>query len=235
MYPESNGSGLIGKRAQEIVKIHLRRHYPDCAFQAPDTGADLKVVLSDGSQPLLIEVKGTASAGIAWPQLKVSSPHSHRLLVENGIPVHRVVGVFSAVPHIYVLRHGADFVLEAEARWAFRPSGVENQLQEDRQRPRQPNSAVVIDGSHLSKDEVLRMYLERQHEAGVTLGFQEAAEVLGLSLPSSAYKYPAFWANQTDTTNRPWARAWKEAGYEVESYQLSDVHGWVRFRRRHDP
>ena len=72
LYPASDGSALIGKRAEEIVKIHFRRRDPQCVFGVPDTGADLKVALSDGSAPLLIEVKGTASVGVAWQQLKVS-------------------------------------------------------------------------------------------------------------------------------------------------------------------
>ena len=88
----------------------MQRHNTG-AHSVPDTGADLKVVFSDGSKPLLIEVKGTASAGIAWPQLKVSSPHSHRLLVEERIPVYRV-GIFGGSLH-----------LRAEARRGLRLGG----------------------------------------------------------------------------------------------------------------
>jgi hypothetical protein len=231
LYPEGNGSGLIGKRAEEIVRIYMQRHRPGCNFQVPDTGADLKVVFCDGSPALLIEVKGTASTGVAWPQLKVSSQHSYRLLAEQGIPVYRVSEVFSAAPRIYVLTYGADFILEEEARWAFKPSGAGSRQPEIRQTQPTSNSATVVEGSHTSKYDALRLYLERQQEDQVTLGFKEAVEVLGFSLPPSAHKYQAFWANQTDTTNRPWARAWQEAGYEVESYRLSDVDGWVRFRR----
>jgi len=130
VYPEGNGSGLIGKRAEEIVRIHIQRDSPGCTFQVPDTGADLKVVFCDGSEPLLIEVKGTASAGIAWQQLKVSSQHSHRMLVELGIPVYRVSDVFSPAPCIHVLRHGIDFALQEEARWTFKPWSIANQRPE---------------------------------------------------------------------------------------------------------
>lgn len=119
--PESAGSGPIGRRAEAIVRLHLRRLHPTCEFQSPDPGADLKVALGDGSPALLIEIKGTASVGIAWPQLKVSSRNSHRLLVEAGIPVYRVSEVFSQSPSIYVLNHGTDFLLAPEVRWTFRP------------------------------------------------------------------------------------------------------------------
>src|SRR5437899_11836056 len=90
LYPASQGIALIGKRAEEIVRIHFRRRDPQCVFEVPDTGADLKVVLSDGAELLLIEVKGTASVGVAWQQLKVSSRHSWRSLTETRIPVYRV-------------------------------------------------------------------------------------------------------------------------------------------------
>jgi hypothetical protein len=230
LHPQGDGSGLIGKRAEAIVRIHMQRQNPGCIFQSPDTGADLKVVLCDGSQPLLIEVKGTASAGIAWAQLKVSSHHSHRLLVEEGIPVYRVSEVFSQVPRIYVLRHGADFTLEEEARWAFKPSAAGGQQEMPPPKPAANSGPVVIEG-HSSKYDALRLFLLSRQADEVMLGFKDAAKVLGFSLPASALKYQAFWANQSDTTNRPWARAWQQAGYEVESCRLSEVDGWVRFRR----
>lgn len=63
-YPASAGSGLIGRRAEEIVRIHLRRCHPTCEFQSPDSGADMKVVQCAGSPALLIEIKGTASAAL---------------------------------------------------------------------------------------------------------------------------------------------------------------------------
>ena len=57
IYPESIGSGLIGKRAQEIVKIYFQRVHPQCVFEIPNSGADLRVVLCDGSPPLLIRAR----------------------------------------------------------------------------------------------------------------------------------------------------------------------------------
>jgi hypothetical protein len=82
-----------------------------------------------------------------------------------------------------------------------------------------------------SKYETLRDFLKKRNEAEVTLLFSRAPEILGFSLPASAIKYQAFWANQSDATRRPWAKAWQDAGFRVESFRLSEKNGWVRFKR----
>src|ERR1017187_9531110 len=98
VYPKSEGSGLIGKRAEEIVKIYFRKKDTQCQFAKPPKGADLHVVLSGESPSVVIEVKGTRSAEVQWQQLKVSSQHSRDLLAENRVLVYRVTGVFERVP-----------------------------------------------------------------------------------------------------------------------------------------
>src|SRR5260221_13325326 len=75
-WPKSKGHGAIERRAVEIVRIYLRRKDPGCKFESANPGADLKVVFSRDSLPVSIEVKGTASRGLAWNQIKVSSPES---------------------------------------------------------------------------------------------------------------------------------------------------------------
>jgi hypothetical protein len=226
-YPRSDSNSRIGKRAEEIVKIFFRRRNPRCAFEVPRSGADLKVVISP-SESFLIEVKGTASAGLAPQQIKASSSHSRRMLAEEGVPIYRVSEVFAAVPLIYVLAYGVDYTLKEEARWAFQPirrdAIRQPVIHADRDKPR-----AASNEGQMSKYEALRRYLENQGRQPVTLGFKEATTILGFRLPSSAYKHQAFWANQTDTTNRPQARAWQEAGYEVDACRLSD-DGWVRFK-----
>ena len=232
-YPESKGSGLIGKRAVEIAKIYFRRKDPRCQFGTAAKGADLHVILSNGAPAIDIEVKGTASIGVAWQQLKVSSQHSWRLLAEEKVSVFRVSEVFERSPSIYVLVHGRDFDLEKEPRWTFK------RIQEGIESP-QPAGAPKTDlpvrmiprSVRSSKYDVLRKYLESQATQEVTLQFKDAVNVLGFPLPTSAHTYQAFWANQSDTTNRPWARAWQEAGYEVDSYRLTEIGGWVRFKHR---
>jgi len=93
-------------------------------------------------------------------------------------------------------------------------------------------AGTALRRSQASKYDALRQYLEGECGDKVTLSFNAANNILGCPLPASAHRHQAFWANQTDTSRRPWAKAWQEAGYEVESYRLSEKDGWVRFRRR---
>lgn len=64
----------------------------------------------------------------------------------------------------------------------------------------------------------------------LTLSFRELEAVLGFELPKSASDHRPWWGNQTDTRNRPQARAWKTAGFEVDAVHLT-APMWVRFRR----
>jgi len=233
-YPESNGSGLIGKRAEELVKIHFRKKHPQCIFTDAPSGADLHVIFSNGVPPQSIEIKGTASTGIAWQQLKVSSTSSWELLTKETIPVYRVCAVFSRIPTIYVLQHGRDFILVPEPRWTFKRLPDLNEIPQSSS-PQEESKTFREEGSERrrsSKYDPLRDFLKVQTTNEVTVRFNDMPAILGFSLPSTAYKYHAYWANQTNTKNRPWAKAWKEAGFEVVEKRLSEKDGWVRFRRR---
>lgn len=230
-FPRGEGSALIGNRAKEIVKLHFRCEDPTCRFVPPELGADLKVVFSTDRPSTTLEIKGTEQSDIAWQQLKVSSEHSYRLLTEKKIPLYRVIDVFGRNPSIYILIHGVDFELAPEPRWSIKR--ISN---------RKKNMRILGDGSmtahhaqrslgQRSKYENLRDYLKAQVNDEVTLHFSDAPKLLGFSLPASASAYQAFWANQTNTKNRPWAKAWRDAGFRVESYKLAKNGGWVRFKR----
>ena len=107
------------KKALHIVRKHLKDRYGDRAEIEEDReGADLRVSVDGKTER--IEVKGTESPTIAWPQLKVSSQRSHDALVGGGASVYRVVDVSSANPRIYVLTYGRHFTLEPERRWAVK-------------------------------------------------------------------------------------------------------------------
>jgi len=228
-YPPGKGSGLIGKRSEEIVKIYFSRMDPNCKFSAPKNGADLEVVFSTGESSSIVEIKGTADSDIAWSKLKVSSEHTKRMLIDEGVPIYRVTKVFEDEPVIYVLRYGKDFELQPEARWAVKrvTSGRRTVTYDMGTRSVKHNKS-----NKKSKYSSLTEYLENNGGEEVTLRFAEAAKVLGFDLPSSAKRYRAFWANQTNTKNRPWAKAWQDAGYYVFSHKLSGDDGWVIFRRR---
>jgi hypothetical protein len=65
----------------------------------------------------------------------------------------------------------------------------------------------------------------------ITLSFQEIEKLIGGSLPSSACQHRAWWSNQADTSNRPQAKAWINAGFKVESVKPGRKDGVVSFSR----
>jgi len=222
-YPPGKGSGLIGNRAVAITKIHFHREDPDCKFVSPPKGADLTVKFSTDRKALTLEIKGTEDAGIAWPNLKVSSKHSYQMLTKEKIPLYRVTNVFGQNPVIYVLVHGQNFELEPEPRWSVKKKSGPAKRGSSKKKP--PGHGKD------SKWKALTEWLRRQSGEEVTLLFSEASNILGFSLKPGAKEHRAYWANQTDTTNRPQARAWQEAGFHVASCHLSGEDGWVRFKR----
>jgi len=85
-----------------------------------------------------------------------------------------------------------------------------------------------------SKYEPLGLYLRSIDSAvkEVTLTFSKIQELLGFPLPASASTYRPWWANQKDVKNRPQAKSWISAGFNVDTAYLDGSLGWVRFRRR---
>lgn len=66
----------------------------------------------------------------------------------------------------------------------------------------------------MSKYAPLKAYLSRQVTGEVAMTFAEIEAVLGFKLPASAYKYPAWWANDEGLSHVQ-AKAWLAAGYEA--------------------
>ena len=62
----------------------------------------------------------------------------------------------------------------------------------------------------------------------VTLGFEQIERILKDNLPSSAYEYQAWWANEKEG-NHVNARAWASAGWKVDAVNFSEK--WVRLVR----
>lgn len=226
-WPQSAGQRVIGPRAVEIVKFYFRRNDPSCNFRRAKGGADLIVVSAKNEPELTIEVKGTGAKHLAPNQIKVSSEESKRVLVEKLIPIYRITDVFGDSPNIYVLIHGRDFSLKHEARWAF----VLAKNNPSRSLDDQAKRNDILRTGKESKYDALRTWLQKDRSTTVMLLFREAKQLLGFPLPLSATKHQAYWANQRDTQNRPWARAWTDAGYIVDGLRLG-TDGWVRFRRQ---
>ncbi len=64
----------------------------------------------------------------------------------------------------------------------------------------------------------LTRFLRQQEASRITLSFQELEEVLGFSLPASAWKYPAWWANSSGGQSQ--VKSWREAGWETRDVDL---------------
>jgi hypothetical protein len=85
-----------------------------------------------------------------------------------------------------------------------------------------------------SKYEPLEIYLAGLSPSmtEISLSFREIEDIIGASLPNSAHVYREWWANQADLSTRPQAKAWIDAGFEVEAVQQHQDGGSVIFRRR---
>lgn len=84
------------------------------------------------------------------------------------------------------------------------------------------------------KYEPLEMFL-RATPSGVkqlTLRLSELADIIGASLPDSAFTHRPWWANQKNSKTRPQSHAWMAAGFVVEEVNQSRKNGWVRFKRQ---
>jgi hypothetical protein len=64
------------------------------------------------------------------------------------------------------------------------------------------------------------------HERLVTFRFDELAKVVG-GLPDSAYEHRQWWSNDS----KPQARAWRSAGWHVDSLGVDFNARTVRFAR----
>ena len=84
-----------------------------------------------------------------------------------------------------------------------------------------------------SKYEALETHLKLKPKnvGTVTIPFSELNKILASPLPESAYTYRPWWANQKNTSNRPQAKSWMSAGFEVEAVHQTKADGWVKFSR----
>jgi hypothetical protein len=107
------------QKAMYIVNKHLKDKYGNqVEIDEDQDGADLRVSVEGKTER--IEVKGTESPTLAWPELEVSSRESHDALKKGDTSMYRVVDVSGTNPRIYILEHGQHFTLEPESRWAVR-------------------------------------------------------------------------------------------------------------------
>lgn len=61
-------------------------------------------------------------------------------------------------------------------------------------------------------------YLNSRGEKQITLSFVEIERILSAKLPSSAYMYREWWANN----GHYYSRSWHDAGYKVDKVFLGE-------------
>jgi hypothetical protein len=83
----------------------------------------------------------------------------------------------------------------------------------------------------MSKYDPLRIFLENATTgvSEMTLTFQQVEIILGFTLPPSARRHRAWWANPGTPHDHPYAQAWLAAGWKVDTVDQRDE--WVRFQR----
>jgi len=82
----------------------------------------------------------------------------------------------------------------------------------------------------MSKYEPLYRWLSGLKRDQITVSFQDIENTISDTLPRAARSHRAWWENQTENENRPQARAWMNAGFEVNECDLEKQR--VTFRRR---
>ncbi|MBI3677296.1 MAG: hypothetical protein HY243_11855 [Proteobacteria bacterium] len=81
----------------------------------------------------------------------------------------------------------------------------------------------------MSKYDPLSEFLKTQTTVQVPMTFAEIERVLGSKLPASAYKHPAWWANDEGKSHVQ-AQAWLSSGFETE--QVNPKAKKLVFQRR---
>jgi len=78
-----------------------------------------------------------------------------------------------------------------------------------------------IQGGKMSKYFQLKVFLENSGNTTEGLTFQKLEEILGFSLPHSAYIRREWWGNEIiQKTRHTHCKQWLNAGWEVESVNL---------------
>ncbi len=85
---------------------------------------------------------------------------------------------------------------------------------------RRARSIAGTGRSRGGKYEPLKHYLESSGNDFIDLSFSEIERILGFKLPSSAYSYQAWWANEVESHSH--ALAWLGAGYRTSGLDLSN-------------
>lgn len=83
----------------------------------------------------------------------------------------------------------------------------------------------------MSKYEPLPQFLSAKSVSSLRLGFKEIEDILGFTLPKSAYAHEAWWSN--NETGHSHARSWLHAGWRTAGVDL--LAREVTFERKAKP
>jgi hypothetical protein len=84
----------------------------------------------------------------------------------------------------------------------------------------------------MSRYQPLAEFLAAQKGDSWDASFAEVEACLGFALPQSAYKYPAWWANQTGAGHTQ-TRGWRSVGWRTSKVDLDQRR--ITFRRDLEP
>ncbi|MEQ8269105.1 MAG: hypothetical protein RH982_18090 [Parvibaculum sp.] len=73
----------------------------------------------------------------------------------------------------------------------------------------------------MSKYDPLRHHLNRLKFKRWRASFDDIEHVLGFRLPASAYKYPAWWANESSSSRPVQKNAWQSVSWQTEELDLT--------------
>ncbi len=73
----------------------------------------------------------------------------------------------------------------------------------------------------MSRYEPLAQFLDSRTNSVWQAKFSEIEKVLGFPLPASAYRYPAWWANQRGNGHSQTA-GWKSVGWQTRALNLAE-------------
>jgi len=84
-----------------------------------------------------------------------------------------------------------------------------------------PAGGTKVSGhSRRSRYDPLQRYLRASGDTELRMSFAEIEEILGCSLPASASRYPAWWANEAGGSHTH-ARAWLGAGRRTRAVDVN--------------
>lgn len=82
----------------------------------------------------------------------------------------------------------------------------------------------------MGKYNLLAKYLSVCNKEEVTLNMKEIEVIIGDDLPSSAYNYSAWWANEVKSKSRhSHAKSWMSEGYRTKDVKLGERVTFVKF------